>query len=709
MGGEFLEFPPVLQLHLRRFEYDYDFDRNVKIHSRFEFPESIDLARFLSQKPATSQVYDLYGVLVHSGDVGYGHYYAFLRTSTDPQWFEFNDSSVTKVDPQRAITDNFGGSVAVGGYAQSFSAYVLIYVRRADAASILDPIRDDEVPEHIRNYTANPTSYAQSEVGTFTAFPLHETVEYQTLSSGSGFVCESLSKQLPYGARETHETIYQKVAEAFERDVDQIQLWYSTTGTPSWPFARDGSVASSLAYYKYWFANKVAPLAVSDHTGRTLFLKFFYPGWEHPLQYLGSIRLAAASLVAEVTREVNRRMGFPEDTELDLYEETLSKSATPKPVVATSTITSSQIAECAQLIFQLSRGTDLPAMTFVPKPPIAKATAAAETATELPVVEGVPRAIETVDQYFKTVVAAPVSLTLFNYSEPATPVAVLHVSAAETLVNVISMIKTSQQLEIDEDRDSLLVYNKDYHTDGPNSTNIDLKYYTTVHLAYQTAKDKKYIFFRVLKGIPQSEASTGSLVKVDLSLDSVTISKSFTVHIPVSSESFATFRKRLADQALIDPDLGPTRTFIISTTSHTVSAATDNSYVTSYTNVYIEVIPESQRDLQDGERLLTVKRAARGVSIYLEANEKPVYLKIGEQATLDDIRPEIRNLFQLTEEQEKKTKYFTGENYVQYLPTSACKGELVLSSLPRTASLFVVTDTRRKAGGYREEAVKIHN
>jgi ubiquitin carboxyl-terminal hydrolase 7 len=32
LGREFLEFPPILQLHLRRFEYDYETDRNTKVN-----------------------------------------------------------------------------------------------------------------------------------------------------------------------------------------------------------------------------------------------------------------------------------------------------------------------------------------------------------------------------------------------------------------------------------------------------------------------------------------------------------------------------------------------------------------------------------------------------------------------------------------------------------------------------------------------------
>ena len=42
-GVLFTEFPPVLQLQLKRFEYDFQRDTMVKINDRYEFPEQLDL------------------------------------------------------------------------------------------------------------------------------------------------------------------------------------------------------------------------------------------------------------------------------------------------------------------------------------------------------------------------------------------------------------------------------------------------------------------------------------------------------------------------------------------------------------------------------------------------------------------------------------------------------------------------------------------
>lgn len=74
-GLKFDSLPPVLQLHLRRFDYDYQRDAMLKLNDRYEFPEELDLdrddGRYLSRGADRSvrNLYRLHSVLVHSGGV----------------------------------------------------------------------------------------------------------------------------------------------------------------------------------------------------------------------------------------------------------------------------------------------------------------------------------------------------------------------------------------------------------------------------------------------------------------------------------------------------------------------------------------------------------------------------------------------------------------------------------------------------------------
>ena len=41
-----------------------------------------------------SNKYHLHSILIHKGQVNFGHYYAFIRPNLDDKWYEFNDQRV---------------------------------------------------------------------------------------------------------------------------------------------------------------------------------------------------------------------------------------------------------------------------------------------------------------------------------------------------------------------------------------------------------------------------------------------------------------------------------------------------------------------------------------------------------------------------------------------------------------------------------------
>ncbi|KAG9134676.1 hypothetical protein Leryth_001003 [Lithospermum erythrorhizon] len=116
-GVLFTDFPPVLQLQLKRFEYDFIRDAMVKVNDRYEFPLELDLDRedgkYLSPNADRSvrNLYLLHSVLVHSGGGvnGGGHYYVFIRPTVSDQWFKFDDERVTKEEMKKALEEQYGG------------------------------------------------------------------------------------------------------------------------------------------------------------------------------------------------------------------------------------------------------------------------------------------------------------------------------------------------------------------------------------------------------------------------------------------------------------------------------------------------------------------------------------------------------------------------------------------------------------------------
>jgi ubiquitin carboxyl-terminal hydrolase 7 len=75
--------PPVLHLHLVRFQYDRITKNSIKINDRFEFYEQINLSKYLSKQNVESANYILHSILVHSGNLQSGHYVAFINPNGD--------------------------------------------------------------------------------------------------------------------------------------------------------------------------------------------------------------------------------------------------------------------------------------------------------------------------------------------------------------------------------------------------------------------------------------------------------------------------------------------------------------------------------------------------------------------------------------------------------------------------------------------------
>jgi len=59
--------------------------------------------------------YDLFGVVNHYGNLGFGHYTAYAKNFKNEEWHQFDDSSVSKESPNGVCTP---------------AAYVLFYKRR---------------------------------------------------------------------------------------------------------------------------------------------------------------------------------------------------------------------------------------------------------------------------------------------------------------------------------------------------------------------------------------------------------------------------------------------------------------------------------------------------------------------------------------------------------------------------------------------------
>lgn len=105
-------------------------------------------------------VYKLHGVLVHSGDLHGGHYFALIKPDRETRWLKFDDDRVTPVTDREVLEENYGGEALNGAIVPAprnqvramkrfTNAYMLVYIRDSEIDTILAPFTEDDTPPHL--------------------------------------------------------------------------------------------------------------------------------------------------------------------------------------------------------------------------------------------------------------------------------------------------------------------------------------------------------------------------------------------------------------------------------------------------------------------------------------------------------------------------------------------------------------------------------
>ncbi|KZF21582.1 ubiquitin C-terminal hydrolase [Xylona heveae TC161] len=162
------DVPNNLIFHLKRFDFDLVTMQRSKINDYFEFPNKIDMSPYKIEHlsdpgtPTPEDLFELTGVLVHSGTAESGHYYSYIRESTrstngQHTWVEFNDADVSRFDPAKIPEHCFGGLndfLSANGFQQvrfpkAWSAYMLFYRRASSTESSLSHEAPSNLPVRV--------------------------------------------------------------------------------------------------------------------------------------------------------------------------------------------------------------------------------------------------------------------------------------------------------------------------------------------------------------------------------------------------------------------------------------------------------------------------------------------------------------------------------------------------------------------------------
>jgi ubiquitin C-terminal hydrolase len=78
---------------------------NLRKNDKFiQYPLKLNLKDF-NKNYGTGKLntYNLNGFCIHGGSLGGGHYYAVSKNSLDKQWYEYNDSNVSKINEEKVL------------------------------------------------------------------------------------------------------------------------------------------------------------------------------------------------------------------------------------------------------------------------------------------------------------------------------------------------------------------------------------------------------------------------------------------------------------------------------------------------------------------------------------------------------------------------------------------------------------------------------
>ncbi|OHT10658.1 hypothetical protein TRFO_04160 [Tritrichomonas foetus] len=117
-----------LVIQLRRFEYDIKSFTKYKIDDKFVFPDEFDLTPYTENPNGPKQIYELTGVIVHSGTTEVGHYVSCVKQNN--KWYEINDQFSSFLNNKESIF--YGGNIqfmAHDDFTTNPSAYILFYKR----------------------------------------------------------------------------------------------------------------------------------------------------------------------------------------------------------------------------------------------------------------------------------------------------------------------------------------------------------------------------------------------------------------------------------------------------------------------------------------------------------------------------------------------------------------------------------------------------
>ncbi|KIJ22215.1 hypothetical protein PAXINDRAFT_64269 [Paxillus involutus ATCC 200175] len=155
--------PNVLALHLKRFKYQEDVQKYIKLTYRVAFPFELRLFNTVDDINTPDRLYELFAIVVHIGNgPNHGHYVSIIKTMGN--WLVFDDETVDSIK-EADIPKYFGESNPGSAYVLYYQAVdidlVALGLRLPNPPPLEQTPRHSETP-HQRLPTDSPVSASQA-------------------------------------------------------------------------------------------------------------------------------------------------------------------------------------------------------------------------------------------------------------------------------------------------------------------------------------------------------------------------------------------------------------------------------------------------------------------------------------------------------------------------------------------------------------------
>ncbi|KAK8295777.1 hypothetical protein V6Z11_D05G080700 [Gossypium hirsutum] len=373
-GVLFIDFPPVLQLQLKRFEYDFMRDTMVKINDRYEFPLQLDLDR------------DDGKYLSPEADRSVRNLYTLHR-------YKFDDERVTKEDMKKALEEQYGGEELPQTnpgfnntpfkFTKYSNAYMLVYIRESDKDKIICNVDEKDIAEHLRERLKKEQEekeHKKKEKAEAHLYTIIKVARDDDLAEqiGKG-ICFDLvdhdkvrsfhiQKQMPFNV------FKEEVAREFGIPVQFQRFWLWAKrqnhtyrpNRPLTPLEETQSVgalkevsnkvhnAELKLFLEVELGLDLRPIAPPYKTKEDILLFFkHYDPEKEELRYVGRLFVKSAGKPIEILSRLNKMAGYAPDEDINLYEEIkFEPSVMCEPIDKKITFRASQLEDGDIVCFQ---------------------------------------------------------------------------------------------------------------------------------------------------------------------------------------------------------------------------------------------------------------------------------------------------------------------------------------------------------------------